>query len=286
MYKANSRKDLRGRKLHFFMPLLVLLLLLLSGGAGLLVTSHMGRAHASSADSNSLVEGGAGGGGALAGADLGDGGGGGDIGDGSGDLLGGTVNEYVPDATNAADIQPGASMVEYTDINSTDYQYDPDTQSMTAVTTNAQGTDVTTVDPQQDAQTYNQVQANLQQDDANSEPVKALIGTVSTQTTVDVFRMGNSSGPKLVTERAPRVGVDIFPDENGMISPGQGGSSTFETMNRPAKWWELPAGTQLPDGLQIRNDTPGHWLIEPSRSMSIEEFRQLLLQITGWQPVN
>jgi hypothetical protein len=284
MYRVNSRKDLRGRKLHFFMPLLVLLLLLLSGGAGLLVTSHMGRAHASSADSYSLVEGGAGGGGALAGAGLGDGGG--DIGDGSGDLLGGTVNEYVPDATNAPEIQPGASMVEYTNINGTDYQYDPDTQSMTAVTTNAQGTDVTTIDPQQDAQTYNQVQADLQQDDANSESVKALVGTVNTQTTVDLFRMGNSSGPKLVTERAPRIGVDIYPDENGMIAPGQGESSTFERMNKPAKWWQLPAGTQLPDGLQVRNDTPGHWLIEPSRSMSVEEFRQLLLQITGWQPVN
>jgi hypothetical protein len=48
---------------------------------------------------------------------------------------------------------------------------------------------------------------------------------------------------------------------------------------------EVTAGTQLPNGFQIRNDTTLDWLIEPARSMMVEEFGRLLFQITVWQPV-
>ncbi len=261
------------------------LALILSAGAGWPVASHTFRASAAPAQTSLRGIGDEGGGGVL-GLSGNDVGGGGDAGKGSidGASVVSPVEENVSGMTGTSEIEPGASMIEYMTINGANYQYDPDTQSMEVETTGAQGGTESAVDPQHDAQVYTQVLENPQQDDVNSEPIKTAIGTVATRTTVDLFRMGHSAGLKLVTERAPRVGVDIFPDEQGMVYPGQGGSSTFETMNKPVKWWKLPAETQLPDGLQARNDTAGHWPIEPAQPMTVEEFRHLLLQLTEWQP--
>jgi RHS repeat-associated protein len=94
----------------------------------------------------------------------------------------------------------------------------------------------------------------------------------------DLFRMGNASGPRV---DHVRLGQDVFPDENNMIC--EGGISTFEQQTKPGKWWKLPADAELPEGLQFRNDKPGHWLIEPSSPISLEGFQDLLRGIEGWR---
>ncbi len=41
-------------------------------------------------------------------------------------------------------------------------------------------------------------------------------------------------------------------------------------------WWKLPGGTELPDGLQVRNDHGDHWVIEPSEPVTVDEFLHLV----------
>ena len=102
----------------------------------------------------------------------------------------------------------------------------------------------------------------------------------------DLYRSGNAKGPMVDKVRVfgdPRYKrFDVHPDEDGNICPGEG-ISTFDKMGQGKAWWRLPAGTELPEGLQFNNDTPHHWLIEPSSPMSVDAFKQLLKQITGWE---
>ncbi|HVB21445.1 MAG TPA: RHS repeat-associated core domain-containing protein [Ktedonobacteraceae bacterium] len=102
----------------------------------------------------------------------------------------------------------------------------------------------------------------------------------------DLYRGGNAKGPMVDKVREfgdPRYKkFDVHPDEDGNICPGEG-ISTFDKMGQDGPWWRLPAGTELPEGLQFNNDTPHHWLIEPSSPMSVDAFKQLLRQITGWE---
>lgn len=74
--------------------------------------------------------------------------------------------------------------------------------------------------------------------------------------TIDLFAFGNRNGP-----RAPRIGRDVIPNEHGIVladpSPFPQGASTFADPERSGltgHFHRLPAGTELPRGLQITSD--------------------------------
>ncbi len=71
----------------------------------------------------------------------------------------------------------------------------------------------------------------------------------------DLYRMGRGTNPKV---DKIRIGTDVFPDEDNQICPNEGGLSTFEQITQPGKWWKLPEGTELPEGLQLGNDHDTH----------------------------
>ena len=104
-----------------------------------------------------------------------------------------------------------------------------------------------------------------------------------TNVPVDLFRMGNASGPRLDKVRPQDVD---FVDEklaNGqvvrMVHP-RGGISTFDGVNPrlPGKWWRIPAGTMLPDTIRVIRDQRDprtqitHYSLRPARYMTLLEF--------------
>src|SRR5579885_2341932 len=96
----------------------------------------------------------------------------------------------------------------------------------------------------------------------------------------DLYRNGNSNSPRLDNVR---VGKDVELDENGMIDPNKplsnGKAPGISTTDEPQVgkyWWRLPANSDMPEGLRWLNDEPGHWALQPSRIMSLEEYLELL----------
>ena len=97
----------------------------------------------------------------------------------------------------------------------------------------------------------------------------------------DLYREGNATEPRVGKLRPGRE----ISDGGDEVCPNQRGISTFESITKASgKWWKLPAGTELPEGLQFRNDSGEHWGIEPTRPMSVEDYRELLKSIEGWEP--
>ena len=105
------------------------------------------------------------------------------------------------------------------------------------------------------------------------------------RTPVDLFVFGSrNKGP-----RPPRVGIDIFPDEQGMVGPEPpnsptGASAYGDTAQSglTGHYYLLPAGTELPlgldaiaDGMDVRPDSlqkPTHYTIFPTQRMTAEQF--------------
>ena len=76
------------------------------------------------------------------------------------------------------------------------------------------------------------------------------------KTVTDLFVFGNRNGP-----RAPRIGLDVVPNDEGMILPDFAplpqGASAFADPRRSGltgHFHRLPAGTELPTGLQVTAD--------------------------------
>jgi hypothetical protein len=76
------------------------------------------------------------------------------------------------------------------------------------------------------------------------------------KTLIDLFVFGNRNGP-----RAPRIGLDVVQNGEGIIlpdtSPLPQGASMFADPRRSGltgHFHRLPAGTELPQGLQITAD--------------------------------
>jgi len=114
----------------------------------------------------------------------------------------------------------------------------------------------------------------------------------------DLYAFGNRQGPREV-----RAGIDIHVDSNGMVrgqhTPQQPsdqapqGASTFvdpDQSGLTGHFHLLPAGTRLPNGLDIYADGAdaggsapwGHRTIYPTRDMSLRDF-QRLLKTLPWQ---
>lgn len=96
----------------------------------------------------------------------------------------------------------------------------------------------------------------------------------------NLYREGNASSPRIDNLRPGRE----ISGDGQQVCPNEKGPSLFESIKKPGKWWKLPANTTLPDGLQFRNDIGDHWMIEPSGSMSVSEYKELLKSIQGWEP--
>lgn len=102
--------------------------------------------------------------------------------------------------------------------------------------------------------------------------------------TRDLFRLGNSSGPRLENVRRPK---DIDTVElNGIlmvISNGKGVSlSTKSRIEKTpmSSWvWKITRGTPLPHGLRLINDREGHYSICPLVNMPLDEFKGLLSKL-------
>lgn len=114
-------------------------------------------------------------------------------------------------------------------------------------------------------------------------------------TSTNLYALGNASVP-----RDPRIEgynfkpgqqPDIYIDANGLVIPGQGGASTFETIEQlnsqglSGYVWELPKGSAtpgfdvIPDGIPFGSQPPGHHSLVPNFPVSpatvIDRFNQL-----------
>lgn len=105
---------------------------------------------------------------------------------------------------------------------------------------------------------------------------------------LDLFRMGNASGPRLDNVR---LGKDVDyisrKDDHGQearfVLP-TGGLSTFDGIDTDmakAKWWKIAAGTAVPDTIRIVRDTRKklksntyitHYSLRPAFEMTLETY--------------
>lgn len=108
-------------------------------------------------------------------------------------------------------------------------------------------------------------------------------GELFTTIPVELFRKGNTAGPRLDNIRPSAVDVVEETMPNGetirMVHP-RGGISTFDGINRrlPGKWWRIPAGTAVPDSIRVVRDRRDpvsqltHYSLRPTRYMTLLEF--------------
>jgi Tse2 ADP-ribosyltransferase toxins len=104
-----------------------------------------------------------------------------------------------------------------------------------------------------------------------------------TNVPVDLFRIGNASGPRLDNVRPQDVDIVDEKLPSGqvirMVHP-RGGISTFNGINRrlPGKWWRIPAGTTLPDTIRVVRDQRDpltqltHHSLRPTHYMTLLKF--------------
>jgi hypothetical protein len=107
--------------------------------------------------------------------------------------------------------------------------------------------------------------------------------TLYTTVPVDLFRMGNASGPRLDNIRPEDIEIEIVGTGDSavrMVRP-DGGISTFDgidprKLNR--KWWCIPVATVLPSTGCVKRDNRNplngltHYSLRPTRYMTLLEF--------------
>jgi len=111
-------------------------------------------------------------------------------------------------------------------------------------------------------------------------PTQVANTSDSNTTSIDLYRNGNSQSPRLDNVR-PNKEYIVGPNGEHILYPGQepaNGISTFETQGEGKNWWKLPAGSPVPNGLQFRNDEPGHWALEPIYPTSLDDYKSLAQQ--------
>ncbi len=100
----------------------------------------------------------------------------------------------------------------------------------------------------------------------------------------DLFRLGNATSPRLTHIRTPKDINTI--NMNGItvvVANGKGISlATKDRLNKSPVdgWvWKIAKGTQIPRGLKLLNDRPGHYSICPQSNMPLDEFVGLLSKL-------
>jgi hypothetical protein len=96
----------------------------------------------------------------------------------------------------------------------------------------------------------------------------------------DLFRAGNSTEPRLTHIRADDINLD---DVNGVptVRLNNKGVSVFSLSEiksgSASGWaWKIKKGTQLPPSVKLHNDFPGHYMICPTKSMSLSQYKGIL----------
>ena len=110
------------------------------------------------------------------------------------------------------------------------------------------------------------------------------MGSAVCQTRVDLYRSGRGNDPGL---NNVRPGKEYITDSQGnkVVSPGMG-LSTFTSITQPGRWWKLPAGSPIPVGLHFTNDHGNHYLIEPVKTISVDDYVNLVMQTSSyWKKV-
>ena len=112
-----------------------------------------------------------------------------------------------------------------------------------------------------------------------------------TRVPVDLFRMGNASGPRLDAVRPRDVDIVDHRFSDGSTKQmvrSEGGISTFDAVNprlKGDKWWRIPAGTELPDSIHVVMDRRdprtkiAHYSLRPARYMPLLEFIEGLREL-------
>jgi hypothetical protein len=101
-------------------------------------------------------------------------------------------------------------------------------------------------------------------------------------TPVDLYRAGNSTGPRMDHVRRNRDIAVIQQNGVDWVNPQQGGVSTRERIYWPAPhWWRILQNTSFTDLLVVRKDHSGHWVWEPSQGMEFAEYVRLLATLNG-----
>ncbi|MEX0731436.1 MAG: hypothetical protein WD057_11635 [Aquisalimonadaceae bacterium] len=96
----------------------------------------------------------------------------------------------------------------------------------------------------------------------------------------EVFRLGNSFGPRLSNVRPRDINTIKLNGINVVIANGKG-VSVFDKegiMRAPmAGWvWRFPPNTSLPFGLKLVKDKPHHFCIAPVQNMPVDKYKGLL----------
>lgn len=96
------------------------------------------------------------------------------------------------------------------------------------------------------------------------------------KTPVDVYRMGNAISSRM--ENIQAKDIDIYEADGKMwVAANSGGISTFSI--RGKNWWKLDLDAEIPSELRVVNDYGNHWLWEPSYSMPLDEYQQVLQSV-------
>ena len=105
-----------------------------------------------------------------------------------------------------------------------------------------------------------------------------LAGTI----TVALYRLGNSSGPRMDAVRSTKTGhakddVIVY-DKDGKhwVKAGSGGISTFSKAQRKKDEWVLEKGASYPETLKLVNDHGMHWSWESAMDMPLDDYKAAL----------
>lgn len=96
----------------------------------------------------------------------------------------------------------------------------------------------------------------------------------------ELFRLGNSSDPKLTNVRARDVDVTTVNGIKVVIANGKG-ISVYDRagidQSPMTGWvWRFPPNTRASVGLKLVNDKPHHFCIAPAQNMPVDKYKGLL----------
>jgi len=99
----------------------------------------------------------------------------------------------------------------------------------------------------------------------------------------EVFRVGNGGGPRMHMVRPSEVDVTEVNSVKVIIANGRGVSLyTHEELNNTSLtgWvWKFRPNTNVPHGLKLVNDKPGHFCVAPVSNMPVDLYKGLLEQM-------
>lgn len=96
----------------------------------------------------------------------------------------------------------------------------------------------------------------------------------------DVFRVGNSSSPRMNAVRASEVDLTEINGIKVIVANGRGVSlytrEELESTTLTGWVWKFPAKTAIPIELKLVNDKQGHYCVAPIMNMPVDYYKGLL----------